>query len=330
VEQDFQEGVKEMSEGILGIDVSKKTLDVALMFDGRTLVKKFDNSSKGFGLLHGWLLSLHLEQVHACLESTGGYGDAVAEFLYEKGHRVSVVNPFRIRSYANTDLKRNKTDKADARTIADFCSVKNPDLWHPLSPEIKQLQVLTRRIESLELMLGSEQNRLETAARDVRESIDRMIGSLESEIENVKRLIKEHIDDHPNLKQDRDLLESIPGIGRKTAQLLLGEMEFRQYTSARAAAAQAGLTPRKDQSGTSLDRTRLSKVGNGRIRKALYFPAMVAIKHNKIIKTFASRLSQRGKTPKQVVCAAMRKLLHLAFGVIKNNRPFNPDLASHT
>jgi len=204
---------------------------------------------------------------------------------------------------------------------------KEPEIWHPLPPEVKHLQELTRRIESLQRMLGSEQNRLDIASVNVRPSVSRMIKTLEEEIEEVKKLIKEHSDNHPDLKQQIKLLESIPGIGRKTAQVLLGEIEFRQYTSARAVAAQAGLTPRKDQSGTSLNRTRLSKLGNGRIRKALYFPAIVAIRHNKLIREFASRLSQNGKTPMQVICAAMRKLLHIAFGVIKSNRPFDPDLA---
>lgn len=318
-----------MSKKVLGIDVAKKKLDVLLMIDGRELKRKFDNTVNGFQMLQGWLASLHIEQVHACLEATGTYGEGVAEFLYEKGHRVSVVNPFRIRSYANTDLQRNKTDTADARTIADFCMVKDPENWHPLPPEIKHLQELTRRIESLERMLGSEQNRLETASVKVRPSVERVIQTLEEEIDEVRRLIKEHIDNHPDLKQQKKLLESIPGIGQKTAQVLLGEIEFRQYTSARAVAAQAGLTPRKDQSGTSLNRTRLSKLGNGRIRKALYFPAIVATKHNKIVREFASRLSQNGKTPMQVICAAMRKLLHIAFGVIKNNRPFDSNLAHH-
>lgn len=316
-----------MSEAKLGIDVAKKKLDVALMFDGRTLTSKFDNSPKGFKLLHGWLLSLRIEKVHACLESTGVYGEAVAEFLHEKGHRVSVVNPFRIKAYAGSDLQRNKTDPADARLIADFCVVKNPRDWHPMPAEVKHLQALTRRIEALDQMLIAEKNRLEAAPREVRPSVKRIIRTLETEIKNVQRLIKEHIDNHPDMKQQNDLLMTIPGIGSKTAHVLLGELEFRCFTSARAVAAQAGLTPRKDESGTTLNRTRLSKLGNGRIRKALYFPAIVAMKHNQIIKQFASRLSQKGKTPMQVICAAMRKLLHIAFGVIKNNRPFDPNLA---
>lgn len=316
-----------MSKAVLGIDVAKKKLDVALMFDNKVLKHKFDNTPKGFALLQGWLKSLHIERVHACLEATGAYGEAAAEFLHEKGHRVSVVNPLRIKGYAKSDLQRNKTDPADARTIADFCLAKDPDEWHPLPAEVKHLQALTRRIEALDRMLASEKNRLELASHTVRPSLKRMIRTLEKEIRSVRSLIKEHIDDHPDMKGQSDLLRSIPGIGEKTAQILLGEIEFSQFSSARALAAQAGVTPQKHQSGTSVNRTRLSKLGNGRIRKALYFPAIVAVKHNEIIKKFAERLRQTGKTKMQIVCASMRKLLHIAFGVIKNKRPFDPNPA---
>lgn len=316
-----------MSKVILGIDVAKKKLDVALMFDGKILPKRFDNNITGFKRLQGWITSLHVGQVHACLESTGVYGEAIAEFLHERGHHVSVVNPLRIKGFATSDLQRNKTDTADARTIAAFCLAKDPEQWHPLPAEIKQLQDLTRRIEALERMLVVETNRLESAPKTVRPSLKRMIDNLKLEIENVQRLIKDHIDNNPDLKQQSKLLQSIPGIGEKTARLLLGEIEFRQFDSARALAAFAGVTPRKFQSGSSLNRTRLSKLGSGRIRKALYFPAIAAVKHNEVVKQFARRLSQNGKTPMQVIGAAMRKLLHIAFGVIKHDRPFDPNPA---
>ncbi len=318
-----------MSKAVLGIDVAKKKLDVELVFENRSLKRKFDNTRSGFKLLEGWLKSLHLEEVHACLEATGAYSEAVAEFLHERGHRVSMVNPLRIKGFAKSDLKRNKTDEADAHTIAAFCLAKDPEDWQPLPPQVRQLQALTRRIEALERMLGVETNRLESAADAVRPSLKRMIRNLEKEIDNVRRLIKDHIDNHPDLKQQSELLQTIPGIGEKTAHILLSEIEFRQFESARALAAHAGLTPQKFQSGTSLDRTRLSKLGNGRIRKALYFPAMVAVRYNQVIKRFASRLGQNGKTPMQIICASMHKLLHIAFGVIKHNRPFDPNLAPY-
>ena len=316
-----------MSNSILGIDVAKLKLDVALLIAGKTILKQFDNSPLGFQLLQTWLLSFQLTQVHACLEATGIYGDAVAHFLHAADHRVSVVNPFSIKGYASAKMQRNKTDKADARLIADFCRTQKPALWVPPTPEIIDLQALTRRIEVLEEMLQMEKNRLAVAPAKAQPSIQRISTILAQEIDDLKTQIKKHIDQNPTLKEQNKLLQTIPGIGEKTAHLLLSEIEFSRYQSARQIAAYAGVTPKKRESGTSLKQTNLSKLGNGRLRKGLYFPAIVATRHNKIIKEFASRLEKNGKTAMQIVCAAMRKLLHIAFGVLKHNCPFNPNLA---
>jgi transposase len=318
-----------MSKTVLGIDISKKKMDMLLVLNTKPIKKIFENTPKGFKLLVGWLKSLHVgRDVHICLEATGPYSEPVAEFLFEKGYRVSMVNPKTVHDFGKAQLRRNKTDPADARLIADFCLAMKPEPWHPLPPEMKQLQDFTRRIESLDRILLAERNRLkESAPRSVKPSLKRMIRSIEKEIAEVKKLIKEHIDNNPHLKEQSDLLRSVPGIGEKTAHLLLGELEFSAFPSARSVAAYVGLTPRKDQSGSSLNKTRLSKLGSGRLRKALYFPAISAIKHNEIIKSFAGRLSRNGKKPMEVVCAAMHKLLHIAFGVLKHRRPFDPNLA---
>ena len=316
-----------MSKIILGIDVAKQKIDVALICESKTLTKQFANTPAGFKLLQAWLESLHIAQVHACLEATGNYGEAVAHFLHETGHLVSIVNPLRIKGYATAKLQRNKTDPADARLIADFCLTQKPGLWLPPAPQVAELQALTRRIEVLEEMLQMEKNRLDTAPAKTTPSITRMIHNFEQEIASLKASSKEHIEQNPALQEQHKLLQSIPGIGEKTARMLLSEIEFSRYDSARQVAAFAGVTPKKKQSGTSLKTTNLSKMGNGRIRKGLYFPAIVATQHNEIVKEFAARLEKNGKTSMQVVCASMRKLLHIAFGVLKNKSPFNPNLA---
>ena len=316
-----------MSEIVLGIDVSKKTLDAALIFDNRTLCKQFKNSPTGFDLLAAWLVSFQIKQVHACLEATGVYGEAVTLFLHNQGHRVSVVNRLRIKGYAQSNMQRNKTDRLDARLIADFCLTQKPESRQPPSEEVKRLQSLVRRVEVLTEMLQAEENRLANAVLAIKPSIERMIRLLKEEIKELEQQIKRHVDQHPNLKEQSRLLQTIPGIGTRTANLLLAEIEFNRFDSARSLAAQAGVTPRKRQSGTSLKQTSLSKLGNARVRKALYFPAIVAKQHNKIIKEFANRLKKNGKTPMQIVCAAMRKLLHIAFGVLKHKRAFDASLA---
>ena len=316
-----------MLKTILGIDVAKLKLDVALLYDGKTLTKQFANSLAGFQQLLAWLAALQLEQVHVCLEATGSYDQAVALCLHQAGHRVSVVNPARIKGYGQSKMQRNKTDKSDARLIADFCLTQNPPPWLPPTPAVAELQALTRRIEVLEEMLQAEKNRLPIAPPKTQPSVARMIQTLEQEIADLRASINDHIDQNPDLKRQHELLQSIPGIGEKTAQLLLSEIEFSRYQSAREVAAFAGVTPKKKESGSSLKQTNLSKLGNGRLRKGLYFPAIVAKQHNQIIKEFAKRLETNGKTPMQIICAAIRKLLHIAFGVLKHKTPFDPSLA---
>jgi transposase len=318
-----------MSKSILGIDVSKRKLDVALIINDNTLTKTFDNSPKGCKFLAAWLKSLHLEAVHVCLESTGVYGDLVAQIMHESGHLVAVVNPLRIKAYAASTLRRNKTDQADARVIADFCLTQQPEQWFPPSAEMLKIQALSRRIEALEEMLQAERNRLDVSPKDTKPSIRRIIKTLEKEIQDLNKQVKEHIDQDPKLKNQSDLLKTIPGIGEKTSNLLLGEVEFERFESARDVAAFAGVTPKQRQSGTSLNFTRLSKMGNSRLRKGLYFPAIVAGQHNEIIKAFAKRLENNGKSKMQIVCASIRKLLHIAFGVLKSQTPFDPSLTFH-
>ena len=316
-----------MSVNILGIDVSKRKLDVVLLFGDKSLAKQFDNSQKGFRLMQGWLRSLHVEQVHACMEATGSYSEAVAVFLHEAGHIVSVENPFRLKSYAGAKLQRNKTDKADARLIAEYCLRECPAAWEPPSPQVTELQALMRRVEALEEMLRMELNRLEVSPKQTRPSIKRMIRVLEKEIKELEQGIKGHIKRNPGLASEAGLLKSIPGIADKTAGLMLSEIDFKRYRTAREAAAFAGLTPRKKESGSSLKLSSLSKIGSRRLRKGLFFPAIVAMRSNPLIKEFAERLAKNGKSKMQIVCAAMRKLLHIAFGVLKHKTPFDPNIA---
>lgn len=315
-----------MSLSILGIDVAKLKFDVALLRDERYKNKQFENSPAGFQALQQWLCQQQVTQVHACLEATGNYSEALALFLADQGHPVSLVNPLRIKGFAIAHLQRNKTDRADAKLIAAFCATQQPALWHPPAAELRTLQALTRRLATLEEMQLMETNRRATAPLATHASLDRIITALAEEIAQVQQQINDHLDQHPSLKAQHDLLTTIPGYGRKTAQLLLSEIDFARYDTAAQVAAAAGVTPRQQQSGTSLQRTQLSKLGNARVRKALYFPAIVALRHNPLIKTFAARLKANGKRPKQIVCAAMRKLLHQAFGVLKHQLPFNPDL----
>lgn len=320
----------------LGIDVSKNTLDAALLSQPnqpKPRHKVFANTPASHQQLLKWLKDQGAESVHACLEATGTYAEAVARALHEAGHQVSLVNPALIRAFGQSQLSRTKTDKADSQLIARFCQMHQPPLWTPLAPEMAALQALVRRLEALDEMRMMEENRLESGVTslEVRASLEEHLAYLQAQIEKTRCQIKDHIDQNPTLKSQRDLLTSIPGIGEATAALLLAEVDATQFESARQVAAFAGLVPRHRQSGTSVrGRSRLSKAGSSRLRKGLYFPALTALRFNPLIRALGLRLSAKGKSKMLIIGAAMRKLLHIAFGVLKSRRPFDPDFAAST
>jgi transposase len=320
-----------MSSPILGIDIAKASFQAALLHHGKLHHHRFDNSAQGFAQLQTWLVKHGCKRLHACMEATASYGDELALFLYQAGHTVSIVNPARIKGFAQSQLQRNKTDQLDATLIARFCQQQAPEAWTPPPAEIQQLRALMRRLEALQEMRQQEVNRLEQAGNQalIRESLEKIIATLDGEIARLRQLIKDHIDQHPDLKRDRELLMSIPGIGETTAAWLLSEVQVSAYSSARQVAAHAGLTPRHHESGTSVHGpTRLSKTGNARLRRALYLPAVVAKRYNPIIRAFCQRLEKRGKRPMEIVGAAMRKLLHIVYGVLKSGKAFDPSLAA--
>lgn len=318
---------------ILGIDIAKDKFDVALHQDGQLIASgQFDNTPTGFKKLSTWLKNKTAQSVWACLEATGRYGDALALYLYEQGYRVSMVNPARIKKYAESKLQRNKTDKVDTKLIADFCWTQQPALWTPPPLEKRQLQEMVRRLNALIKERTREKNRLQSGLESVivKESIQANLDFLNQQIATLEVQILSHIDQHPSLKRDRELLTSINGIGDKTAAIILGELpDVDRFDHSGQVVAYAGLSPQQHQSGSSVHKkTRLTKTGNQRLKTALYFPALSAIKFNPIIIKQAQRLEKEGKEMMVIVGAAMRKLLQLAYGVLKSGQPFDPDYAT--
>ena len=311
----------------LGIDISKQSFHVELSVNERLRHRKFSNLKAGFVELHDWLAKHKVAQVHACLEATGAYSEALALYLHAQGHIVSVVNPAQIKAFGKSELLRNKDDRPDAGLIRRFCEKQQPAHWTPPPPHLRELQALTRHLDNLLETRQQQQNRLEsTTTKSVIKSLRKLVAHLDLEILRTEQQIADHIDSHPDLKQQCQLLESIPGIGQRTATKLLGEIEgISQYKSARQVAAYAGLTPRNHRSGTIRGKTRLSKTGNARVRKALYLPAVVAKQHNPIVRALCQRLALRGKTKMEIVGAAMRKLIHIAFGVLRSGNMFDPN-----
>ena len=324
-----------MGPWFVGIDVAKRSLRVALLLPtGKSRQRSFENTAAGHGELLAWLQQQQCVQAHACLEATGRYGDAVALALHEAEHQVSVVNPRAVHHFAQSKLRRAKTDPVDALLLAEFCAAMTPALWTPPPSEVRALQALVRRLESVQTMHLMEHNRLtsldQTAANEwLTKQIQEHLAQLETALEDTKAAIKNHLETHPALRQQRDLLCSIPGIATLTAARLLAELgDWKLFRGARQVVAFVGLCPHVRQSGESRYAACLSRQGNGRLRKALYLPALCALRYNPILKEFGQRLRERGKKPMVVVAAAMRKLLHIAFGVLKSGKAFSPDLAT--
>lgn len=312
----------------LGIDIAKASYQVSLKRpDGKRRNKSIRNTAAGHAALLEWLTRQAPDPVHACLEATGTYGEAAATALVDAGHRVSLVNPAAVKAFAQSQLRRTKTDGVDAEVLADFCAAMTPSLWTPWPVEVRTLQGLVRRREAVQDMLTQERNRQQAGelAAPVAASVARMVDTLEAELADLDRQIRDHLDQHPMLRTQRDLLCTIPGIGVATAARLLAECRsITAFDSARAYAAFAGLVPRESQSGQTRGRARLSKLGSARLRYALYFPALSASRAKGPVRAFAARLRGAGKAKMVVVAAVMRKLLHIAYGVLKHQRPFDP------
>lgn len=318
-----------MTSKTLGIDISKTKLDVALYQVEQYHQATFSNNRDGYRRLARWLKKRRAKGAHVCIEATGRYGEEVSHYLHGRGYPVSLVNPARIKAYASSQLKRNKTDQEDAKVIAHFCATQQPSLWEPPPPEVRELQALVRHLESLKADRTRELNRKQSGVPidRVLQSIDEHIAFLDDQIAALEKQISDLIDQHPSLRQRRELLTSIPGIGDIAAAKFLAEVpDVSRFDSAPQLAAFAGLTPRIHHSGSSVHRRgRLVKTGSVRFRTALFMPALAAIRSNPIIQALVERLQARGKSRMTIVGAVMRKLVHLAYGVLKHGRPFDPN-----
>lgn len=317
-------------QGIVGIDVAKAKLDVALKQPkGKWKTKVVDNTPGGLELLRAWLAKHGIHCAHVCMEATGIYWEQAAEYLSDHGFAVSVVNPAQIKDFGGAVGIRTKTDAVDAKLIAEFCDSRNPPVWQAPSKSIRRLRALVGRRDALVDLRTQEKCRLEVATtEEVRRSIEQVIAHLDQQITEIERQIKRDIDDDPTLKEQRELLKSIPGVGDATAALFLshygGELRFEKT---RQAVAFAGLDTAKRESGTSVrGKPRMSKKGHSAIRRAVYMPALTAMSRTPWGKAFSSRLIAAGKPKKLVLGALMRKIVAIAYGVLKSGERFNPAL----
>lgn len=323
---------------VLGIDVSKEALAVALQLDERKrpYEREVRNDAGGIARLQGWVRErgCELSQLVVVMEATGVYHERVAQALYDAGCKVIVANPKRVRDYAAGLGLLHKTDKVDARALVRYGKEKGSELvsWSPPPEEVRILRALYDRLSAVQEDLQRELNRRDQAAASMEpalviDSLDTSITRLGEECERLKRAIEDHFDQHPGLKAQRELLQSIPSIGPVSGDLLLCLLLAHRFNSARQAAAFCGLIPKAHQSGTSVRKApRLTKQGDGRLRAKLYMAAVVAIRRNPELRQIYQALLTAGKSKMSALGALMRRLVHIAYGVLKHQTAYSSQL----
>lgn len=318
----------------VGIDVGSQELVAAL--EGRR-PHCFRHNTSGIRAMVKWVGQIAGEvPVQFCLEATGVYGYSVASRLYrEHGCAVSVINPARIAAYSKAQLRRTKTDFVDAQVILSFAASQKPPLWKPEADVLRQLYLLVTEADRIRQEQAAWNNREHTEKyqddlpKVIKQSRKAVQRTLRRQLEKIENAITELCGQNIELKQQVDLLCSIPGIANHSAFRLLAYGKSALYNlDRRALTAQAGLAPAQKQSGTSINgKSRLAKMGDRRLRKALFMPALVAAHYNPILKKFYQKLLEKGKPKMTAIVAVMRKLLLMIRAILKNKNTFNPNYA---
>jgi transposase len=312
----------------VGVDVSKPTVDVRPYAERKAAHKRFANTAEGFLQLQAWLERQGIKRAHICLEATGTYSDAVALFLYEQGHQVSLINPARLAAFRKSEGISTKTDKGDALLLAQYCQQKRPALWHPTSVEVQTLQVLLLRMEQLEHMRQEERNRLENSRLDAqtRQEIQEHIALLEQKLEQTRQRAVAHTQSQEPMSEATTIMDSVPGIAMLSAMRVLSVLiSWERFASASQVVRFAGLDAQEKTSGTSVHgQTHISKQGNALLRKWLYMCALTLLRCDKHFQRWADELRARGKPGQVIAVAVMRKLLHILYGVWKSGQAYDP------
>lgn len=319
----------------LGIDVSKAKLDCALRNaeNGKVKTKVIPNTAEGFKKLLEWLTKNDAPSPHIIMEPTGVYHELAAFFFVDAGLTISLVNPVQLRKYAGGINVKTKTDKMDSQVLARFGAEQKPAPWEPPSAAARTLKALLARRDAVADDLLREKNRQEKLEATetpqlVTESVEGSIKFIEAELKRLQKCIDDLIDNDPDMRGKRELLNSIPGVGERVSNHMTCLLAGRDFKSGEQLAAYLGLIPVSWESGTSVRvPPHMSKAGPAHLRKLLYMPAIVAVKRNPHIKALYERLLERGKSKMSAIGAAMRKLAHLCFGVVKTGLAYDKNFA---
>jgi len=315
-----------------GIEVSSEELLVALRRDGQMLpLKSFPNTESGHQALAAYLVRKE-RRVRVCMESTGVYGlDLALHLQQQAGIEVMVANPRAVRHFAQALMQRSKTDPLDAVMLLEFAARMEFQPWQPPSMTVLHLCAMARRLEAITDLCVAEKNRLHAASAAqalpgvIRQDLKRSIAFHERAAERLTRQARKLITPDPLLQERFEALDSVPGIAQTSAIPILAELamlspdlDVRQWV------ASAGIDPREYSSGRSVHKkVRISKTGNRHLRRALYMPALVAVRHDPYLRAFYEHLLAKGKFKMQALVAVMRKLLHAIFGMFKHHQLYD-------
>jgi transposase len=327
------EVVMSKSTFYVGIDVGQTELWAAV--EGQK-PRSFSNTPTEVKKLWNWAKKLSGDAVaHFCMEATGVYGYSLAAVLHsynDPDTQVSIVNPAQIAAFAKAQLRRAKTDKVDAQVILNFAQSQKPAAFIPDPKEFRQLYHLVAQTDTIRGQLQEWNNRAHTHqyTHDLPKMVNRSSSNVQKtllkELDKLEKAIKKLCAENPDLDNMVKLLCSIPGFGHLSAVRLIAYGKKRlTELSQKELTAHAGLAPSPKQSGTSLNaKAHLSKQGNTKMRNSLYMPALVAARHNPIIKELYDRLLGKGKPSKVALTACMKKMLLIARAILISEIPFNP------
>jgi transposase len=302
----------------VGIDVSKDRLDVHVLPEGVAFAVARD----GAGLADLVTRLRPLEPDRVALEATGGFETVAAAALAGAGLPLVIVNPAQVRHFAQALGKRAKTDPIDAAMIARFVAATRPEL-RPLPDAATQLlsDLVARRRQIIEMIVSEKNRARRTSVQRIARSIARLIKALEKELAEIDAEIDTGVRGSPAWRETEDLLASVPGVGAITARTLIAEMPELGTLDAKRIASLAGLAPYTRQSGRWIGR---SMIGGGRksVRSALFLAALVAARHNPVLKAFRDRLIAAGKPKMVALIAVARKLLTILNAILRDQKPW--------
>ncbi len=336
-----------------GVDIAAKDFTAATLLPGnkpKLENKPFEQTPEGFSRFLTRLTANNVipKEHLIVMESTGPYWVALALTLEQAGYGVAVVNPAQVHFFAKAQLKRSKNDKLDAQTLAEFAQIMQPKLWMPPPQFYHELRQRISQRDNLVKFKNQVENQLHSllvnpiVIESVRDQLKELAATLSSQIEQMDHeltgLLKielKELDQEPQAEpaQQQDwkrsiaLLRTIPGIGPLTASwLVLSTLNFTTCSDPQALTLYAGLAPIERSSGSSIrGHPQIGHSGNARLRTLLYMATLTAARYNPMIKAFWERLRDKKHKPIKVVrCACARKLLHLAFAIVKSGKPFDP------